>query len=114
MNESTMATALEQRQQGEQFHVMDAANLPEEPIFPNRKIFAGCGLFGGLVLGLLIAGWLEYRDTSVRNERDIWAFTKLSTLAMISHIDGLPESEAPHSRWKILSRTNKPIESVLG
>jgi len=114
MNESSMATALEQRQQGEQFHVMDAANLPEEPIFPNRKLFAGGGLLGGLVVGLLIAGLLEYRDTSVRNERDIWAFTKLSTLAVISHIEDLPESETPGGRWRVFSRTNKPIESAIG
>lgn len=114
MNESSMATALEQRQQGEQFHVMDAANLPEEPIFPNRKVFAGGGLMAGLLVGLLIAGWLEYRDTSVRNERDIWAFTKLSTLAVIAHIDGLPEPAKPQSRWNFFSRTTKPVEGILG
>ena len=34
MNESSMATALEQRQQGEQFHMVDAPNLPEDPDFP--------------------------------------------------------------------------------
>jgi polysaccharide chain length determinant protein (PEP-CTERM system associated) len=114
MNESSMATALEQRQQGEQFHVMDAANLPQDPIFPNRKMFAGGGLAAGLLLGLLIAGWLEYRDTSVRNERDIWAFTKLSTLAVISHIDGLPEPAKPASRWNFFSRNSKPVEGILG
>lgn len=114
MNESSMATALEQRQQGEQFHVMDAANLPQEPIFPNRLLFAGGGLVGGLMLGLLIAGLLEYRDTSIRNERDIWAFTKLSTLALISHIAEIPETEAAPSRWKIFSRNSNPIESTLG
>lgn len=114
MNESSMATALEVRQQGEQFHVMDAANLPEDPIFPNRKAFAGGGLLAGLVLGLLIAGWLEYQDTSVRNERDLWAFTKLSTLAVIAHIDGLPEPVKPPSRWNFLSRTTKPVEGILG
>jgi polysaccharide chain length determinant protein (PEP-CTERM system associated) len=114
MNESSMATALEQRQQGEQFHVMDAPNLPDEPIFPNRRVFAGGGLAAGLFLGLLIAGWLEYRDTSVRNERDIWAFTKVSTLAVISHIEGLPEPVQPPSRWNVFSRNNKPLESNLG
>lgn len=114
MNESSMATALEQRQQGEQFRVMDAANLPEEPIFPNRKVFGGGGLGAGLLLGLLIAGWLEYRDTSLRNERDIWAFTKLSTLAVIAHIDGLPEPAKPASRWNFFSRTTKPAEGILG
>ena len=34
MNESSMATALEHRQQGEQFRVMDAPNLPDAPFFP--------------------------------------------------------------------------------
>jgi polysaccharide chain length determinant protein (PEP-CTERM system associated) len=114
MNESSMATALEQRQKGEQFDVMDPANLPDAPIFPNRKMFAGGGLAAGLFLGLFIAGLLEYRDTSVRNERDIWAFTKLSTLAVISHIDGMPQIDKSSSRWKLFSRTNKPIESALG
>lgn len=114
MNESSMATALEQRQQGEQFHVMDAANLPDEPIFPNRKMFAAGGFAGGLFLGLMLAGLFEYQDTSLRNERDVWAFTKLSTLAVISYIEELPQSAPPPSRWKIFSRTNKPIESALG
>ena len=114
MNESSMATALEQRQQGEQFHIQDAPNFPEEPIFPNRRIFGLGGLAAGLFAGLLLAGLLEYRDTSLRNERDVWAFTKLSTLAVISYIDSLPQAEKPHVHRKFFSRTNKPIESVLG
>jgi polysaccharide chain length determinant protein (PEP-CTERM system associated) len=111
MNESSMATALEQRQQGEQFTVIDPPNLPDAPTFPNRLIFAGGGFAGGLFLGLLIAGLLEYRDTSVRNERDIWAFTKMPTLAIISHVAGLPEP-TPTRRWKLFSRVDKPIEST--
>ncbi len=54
MNESSMATALEHRQQGEQFSVMDAPNLPDAPTSPNRIVFAGGGLAAGLFLGLLI------------------------------------------------------------
>jgi polysaccharide chain length determinant protein (PEP-CTERM system associated) len=112
MNESTMATALEHRQEGEQFSVMDAANLPEEPSFPNPAVFAGGGLALGLVLGLLIAALLEYRDTSLRNERDIWAFTKLPTLAILSHINGIPHPAKEKSRWNPFSRSHKPMESV--
>jgi polysaccharide chain length determinant protein (PEP-CTERM system associated) len=114
LNDSSMATALEQRQQGENFRVMDAPNLPDSPIFPNRIMFAAGGLFGGMLVGLVLTGWFEYRDTSLRSERDVWAFTKLSTLAVISHIDGLPNSEAAPSRWKLFTRFNKPTESTLG
>ncbi len=113
-DESSMATALEQRQQGEQFQVMDPPNLPDMPTFPNPDVFAGGGFAGGLLLGLLLAALLEYRDTSLRDERDIWAFTKLPTLAVISRINDLPRPAKPHSRRKLFSRTNKPIEGALG
>jgi polysaccharide chain length determinant protein (PEP-CTERM system associated) len=114
INESSMATALEQAQQGEQFRVLDPANLPDEPTFPNPFVFAGGGFALGLLLGLLIAALLEYRDTSLRSERDIWAFTKLPTLAVISRIKELPQPVKPRTRWKLFSRTNKPVESALG
>jgi uncharacterized protein involved in exopolysaccharide biosynthesis len=114
MNESSMATALEHRQQGEQFRVMDAPNLPDAPSFPNRKVFAGGGFAAGLFMGLALAAFLEYRDTSLRNERDIWAFTKLPTLAILSHIDDLTRSAKPGGRWKLFSRSSKPIESAGG
>jgi polysaccharide chain length determinant protein (PEP-CTERM system associated) len=83
LNQSKMATDLERRQQGEQFKVMDAPNLPEAPTFPNRTVFFAGGLFAGAFVGLLITALLEYRNTEIRSERDIWAFTKLPTLAVI-------------------------------
>jgi polysaccharide chain length determinant protein (PEP-CTERM system associated) len=112
MNESSMATALEHRQEGEQFRVMDAPNLPDAPSFPNRMVFAGGGLAAGLFLGLLVSALLEYRDTSLRNERDIWAFTKLPTLAILSHIDGLPKPAKDRSRWNPFSRSSKPVTTA--
>ena len=39
----------------------------------------------GMVLGLAPSlAAMEYLDTAMRSERDIWAFTKLPTLAVIS------------------------------
>ena len=43
-SQSKMATSLERRQQGEQFRVMDPANLPQTPSYPNRPLFAAGGL----------------------------------------------------------------------
>jgi uncharacterized protein involved in exopolysaccharide biosynthesis len=114
MNQSSMATALEHRQQGEQFRVMDAPNLPDSPTFPNHLVFAGGGFASGLALGLLLAALLEYRDTSLRNEGDILAFTKLPTLAVVSYITDLDHVRAAGKRRKPLSRKPKPIESALG
>jgi hypothetical protein len=37
---------------------------------------------------------LEYRDTALRNERDVWAFTKLPTLATIGYFDDEMEKAA--------------------
>ncbi len=112
MNESSMATNLERRQQGEQFQVLDAANLAEQPTFPNPYIFAGGGFALGLLLGLLMAGLLEYRDTSLRSDKDVWAFTKLPTLATISYIDGLPKPVLERRSWKLFARTNKLAQGV--
>jgi polysaccharide chain length determinant protein (PEP-CTERM system associated) len=102
MNSSKMATDLELQQQGEQFSVMDAPNLPDAPTFPNKKLFAIGGLLLGLLLGCSLAAFLEYSDTSLRSERDVWSFTHLPTLAVLA-VAGVMEDE-PHpgffSRFK--------------
>ncbi len=82
-----MAADLESRQQGEQFRIMDPANLPEKPSFPNRPLFAGAGFGLGLALGLGITLLLEFRDKSLRTEADVQAFLHLPTLAMVPIID---------------------------
>jgi polysaccharide chain length determinant protein (PEP-CTERM system associated) len=112
MNESSMATALEHRQQGEQFRVMDAPNLPDEPTFPTHRTFANGGLAAGLALGLLLSALLEFRDTSMRNERDVWAFTKLPTLAIVSCINELDHPRGRRKRGRLFSRVTESVESA--
>ena len=82
--QARMAVNLEHQQQGEQFRITDEPNLPEEPTFPKRGVFAAGGLAFGILFGLGIIALLEFRDTAIRSEQDLWAFTKLPTLGVIS------------------------------
>jgi len=82
-DESAMATDLERRQQGEQFRILDAANLPDSPSFPKQNIFLLGGFGGGLALGLALTLLLEMQDTSFRNEKDVEAVLRMPVLAMI-------------------------------
>jgi polysaccharide chain length determinant protein (PEP-CTERM system associated) len=119
MNDSKMATDLEKRQQGEQFRVMDEPNLPDGPSFPKRSVFAGAGLFGGLCLGLMIVALMEYKDTALRSERDIWAFTKLPTLSVIAFA-GEGEPVKANRPWKFgrskpnIAAAGKPLANAGG
>ncbi len=114
LNQAQMSTDMQNRAQGETFNILDPANLPDNPTFPKRRVFASGGLAGGIALGLLFAALLEYRDTALRTERDIWAFTQLPTLAVIAWSGDVALSSKPAklSRLKRLFRRNNPKDPL--
>jgi len=81
--DSETQTAMEREQQGEQMQLQNPADLPDSPTFPNRLLFAGGGVAGGLAIGLGLAIWLEMRDQSVRTERDVLAVLELPVLSQV-------------------------------
>jgi len=85
-DDAQRAADLERQQEGEQFRVLDPANLPDKPSFPNRPLFTLGGLAGGLALGLCLAFLQEMRDTSMRTERDVEFVLRLPVLAMVPEI----------------------------
>ena len=86
-DDAQRAKELQQQQAGEQFGVLDPANLPTSPSFPNRPLFALGGLGAGLGLGLGLAFVLEMRDTSLRTEQDVEFSLRLPVLALIPTIE---------------------------
>lgn len=110
-DESVMAAELERRQQGEQFRVMDAANLPDRPSFPNRPLFALGGFGAGLALSVAIGFLLEMKDTSFRGERDVELVLHLPVLVMIPEIHPLEGS--PATNPKKLPSNGMPVETGL-
>jgi uncharacterized protein involved in exopolysaccharide biosynthesis len=89
---------MEREQQGEQMHVLQPANLPDAPSFPNRLLFAGGGLGAGLVLGLVLAMWLEFRDQSIRTEADVMALLELPVLTQVPWVGVEPNNGNGSSR----------------
>lgn len=86
-NTAETTSALSKESQTEQFRVLDPANLPDSPSFPNRRLFALGGLGGGLGLGLGIALFIEMQDKSLKTERDVEFALRLPVLAMVPAIE---------------------------
>jgi len=84
---SAMSQELNHQEQGEQFRVLDPANLPTKPSFPDRQMFALGGIGGGLGVGLGLAFFLELQDKSLRTERDVEFALRLPVLAMLPAIE---------------------------
>jgi polysaccharide chain length determinant protein (PEP-CTERM system associated) len=82
--EAKLAANLERRQIGEQFKVLDPASLPEKPYNEMKRLGAiGGGAGGGLLLGLVLIAFLEYRDTSLKQEEDVARIIGLPVLALV-------------------------------
>jgi uncharacterized protein involved in exopolysaccharide biosynthesis len=86
-NTAQMTKELSIQSQTEQFRVLDPANLPDSPSFPNRPLFALGGLGGGFGLGLAIAFFVEMQDKSLKTERDVEFALRLPVLAMVPAIE---------------------------
>jgi len=98
--ESKLAANLVRRQIGEQFKIMDPASLPARPHNQKQRmgVLAG-GSLGGLALGLLIVGFLEYRDSSFKCEDDVLRVLSLPVLALIPVMDAEREPGARRRRF---------------
>jgi polysaccharide chain length determinant protein (PEP-CTERM system associated) len=86
-SQSSMATDLETRKQGETLEVLEQASLPQTPTEPNRWLVVAVGTFIGASLGLFLAGGREMRDTSLKNLKDVRAYTGLPVLGSVPLVE---------------------------
>jgi capsular polysaccharide biosynthesis protein len=111
-NLSSVATNMENQQEGEQMQILASAGLSDSPSFPVRPLFAAAGLGVGLGLGLLIAVVLEFSDKSIRTAKDAAAVMDLPLLISVPWL-GEEEGEAAadgngHARRSFWGRSEPP------
>lgn len=96
-NQSQLATSLEQRQQGQQFRILDPPNLPVRPSAPNHLLLSLAGLLAGAGLGLGLAVYLELSNPLVRREKDLEDLVPTRILVGIPHLN-IPGEERVQTR----------------
>ena len=80
---SETAKDLEEHKAGENLEVLDPASDPQAPSEPNRLQIAAMGSGMGLMLGIVLAGAKEMKNTSLKNLKDVRAYTNLPVLSSI-------------------------------
>jgi len=81
--QSETAKDVEEHKVGENLEVLDAASDPTSPSEPNRLQIAAIGTAAGLMLGVVLAGAKEMKNTSLKNLKDVRAYTNLPVLSSI-------------------------------
>ena len=84
--EARTASGLEKGQMGERFTLIDAARLPEKPVFPNIPAILLIGLVLGIGAGVGSAALKEISDQSVRSAGALSSALGLPVLAVIPDI----------------------------
>jgi polysaccharide chain length determinant protein (PEP-CTERM system associated) len=77
------AVELENRKQTEKLEVLDPASLPVTPTEPKRWMIILGGFIAGSVLGICFAGAKEMKDSTLKNLKDVRAYTQLTVLGCI-------------------------------
>ena len=74
---------LEKRQKGEQFQILDPADLPQEPFTPNRPKVFGIAFAVALFVGFGGAIGMEMLNPTLRGKRDFQHFFQVPVFASI-------------------------------
>ncbi len=86
MQNARMAENLERKQKGEQFRVLNTAQIPTRPIEPNRSQIILFGTFLSLMFGMGLGVLVEISDHSVRGSAEAQNYFGLPVLATIPNV----------------------------
>lgn len=97
---SQLATNLEESQQGERLELLDPANLPREPVAPNRPLCVIGGWLLGLIAGAGLVMLREMTDRRLRGDAGFAAASGLPVLAAVPQISSPGRQRRTAWRWR--------------
>lgn len=99
VDDARLTNDMKLRLQGQRFRIQDFASLPDKPTYPVYwKVNLG-GLGAALLFGILLAGAIEFRDTTMKSERDVEYYLQTKNLATVPVLS-LPVESQRASRRK--------------
>ncbi len=111
-SQSQLATNLEQRQQGEQFRLIDPARLPNKPSSPNHLLLSLGGLALGLAAGVGLTALFELTDARVRTEEDLEGLVAARVLVGIPRMS-TPKEDHDRIRMRWMGRAAVVVVVLL-
>jgi polysaccharide chain length determinant protein (PEP-CTERM system associated) len=82
-HESQLSENMEKNQKGEQFQVIDKANLPQSPVAPNRLLIMLAAAGAGLALAFGLVFLRDFLDTSFKRAEELRDYSDVPLLATI-------------------------------
>jgi len=100
---ANMSVNLQRRQMGEQFVLLDPAQVPARPSAPDRMLINLFGLVAGLAVGVALVAVVEYRDSTFKTDSDLGGVLALPVLAVVPLMESESERRSKFRRRLILN-----------
>ena len=99
--QSELASNLVERQQGEQFRIIDPPSLPQKPEFPDHFKFSLGGIGAGLALGLVLVVAKELTNQSIYTDDQASTLIKAPVLTSVPRL-WTPSEQSQQKRSALL------------
>lgn len=90
---------ISEAEQTKSVRIIDRAGLPLEPISPNKKVNLVIGGMMGLIVGLLIAFLMEFRNNAIRSHSEVERITGWPIIAMIPWMDKFSKGKFKKNKY---------------
>lgn len=74
---------------GSNIQIIQNAQMPNEPVSPNKTLDIVIGFVLGLIVGIMVALGMEYLDNTIKSKEELEKIMDIPVIGMIPYNDGL-------------------------